>query len=69
MRPLAAVREYHYWSDRLVEMLWNDNVERMPYKIDVGANLSGFGVQGRQPESLQTKAARAQAVEELLADR
>ena len=68
MRPLAAVRGYHYWSDRLVEMLWNDNVERMPYKIDVGANLSGFGVQGRQPESLQTKAARAQAVEELLAD-
>lgn len=49
-------------------MLWNDNVGRMPYKIDVGANLSGFGVQGRQPETLQTKAARAQAVEELLAD-
>ena len=68
MKPLAAVREYYYWSDRLVAKVWDDNVERLPAKINISAGVSNFGIQALSQESLQTKAARAAAVEQMLVD-
>jgi hypothetical protein len=68
MKPLAAVREYQYWSERLVAKLWQDNVERIPDKISLNAGFSNFGMQMNQQDLPQTRAARARATEELLAD-
>ena len=67
MKPLASVRECHYWSERLVTELWQDNVERIPDKVSLNAGFSNFGLQVNQQDSPQTGAARARAVEELLA--
>lgn len=68
MKPLAAVREYHYWSERLVTKLWNDNVSRLPDKIQISAGVPNFTVQAQQQDSLQTRAARAGTIEALLDD-
>jgi hypothetical protein len=67
MKPLTTIREYHYWSERLVTKLWHDNVERIPGKISMSAGFSGFGLQINQQNPLQTKAARAHDAEEILA--
>lgn len=68
MKPLATVREYHYWSERLVAKLWQDNVERIPDKVNLSVGFSNFGLQVNQQDSPQTRAARARATEELLVD-
>jgi hypothetical protein len=68
MKPLTAVREYQYWSDRLVTKLWQDNVSQLPDQINLSAGLSNLGVQVQRQDSPDTRAARAAAVESLLAD-
>jgi hypothetical protein len=68
MKPLTAVREYHYWSERLVSKLWEDNVSRLPDKIQISAGISNCNVQTQRQDSLDTRAARADAIEDLLAD-
>lgn len=70
MKPIAAVRDYHYWSERLVTKLWQDNVTKLPDKINVsfGNPSYFFGVESQSQDTPDTRAARASAVEELLSD-
>ena len=68
MKPAAAIREYHYWSERLVAKLWQDNVSQLPNRINVSAAISNFGLQVQRQDPPQTRAARAVDVEALLAD-
>ena len=71
MKPLAAVREYHYWSERLVTKIWQDNVAKMPDKIGftVGQSLGlNVGFQTLPQPDPETKAARASVIADLLAD-
>lgn len=68
MKPLTSVREYHYWSERLVNKIWQDNIQRLPNKFQVSAGVSNFGVKVQAQDSPNTKAARAAAIGELLAD-
>jgi hypothetical protein len=58
MKPLTAVREYHYWSERLVAKLWQDNVAKLPDKINLSFGLSNLGIQTQPREPPQTRAAR-----------
>jgi hypothetical protein len=72
MKPLTAVREYQYWSERLVTKLWQDNITRLPDKMNVSiglsAGLSSIGFQAQRQDPPDTRAARAIATEDLLAD-
>ena len=68
MKPVAAVRKYHYWSERLVTALWQDNVSQLPNKINVSAGLPNFNIQAQSQDPPQTRAARAVTIETLLAD-
>ncbi len=68
MKPLAAVSEYHYWSERLATKFWQDNVAQLPNKINASAGISKFSIQVQSQDPPQTKAARALAIQELLAD-
>jgi hypothetical protein len=68
MKPLAAVTEYYYWSERLVTKLWEDNASGQPDKLSVSASLLNLGVQKQQSDPLNTRAARAASTEELLTD-
>ncbi len=68
MKPLTAVREYHYWSERLVTKLWEDNAYERPGKLSINVGLSNLGVQIQQQDPLNTKAVRAASTEALLVD-
>jgi hypothetical protein len=68
LKPLAAVRKYHYWSERLVTGIWQDNVARLPRKTNFNIGTSNLAINSQQPDSPNTRAARALAIEELLAD-
>lgn len=68
MKPVPAIREYHYWSERLVTKLWQDNVSQLPNKIRLSAGISNLGIQAERQDSPQTRAARAVDIEALLAD-
>jgi hypothetical protein len=68
MKPLTAAREYHYWSERLITKVWDDNVSEQPGKISVSFGVPNFNVQVQQQDPLNTKAARAASTEALLAD-
>jgi hypothetical protein len=68
MKPLSTVREYHYWSERLVAKIWEDNVSRLPDNVQISAGISNFNVQTQRQQALRTRAARADALETLLAD-
>jgi hypothetical protein len=68
VKPLTNVREYHYWSERLVTKLWEDNVSELPGKLSAGASIFNLSVQKQQSDPLNTKAARAASIQELLAD-
>jgi hypothetical protein len=68
VKPLAAVREYHYWSERLTNTIWQDNVVRLPDKINLSVGIANFSAQTSQQEAPQTRAARANTIEQLLSD-
>src|SRR6202000_3486662 len=68
MKPLASVREYHYWSQRLVSKLWDDNATGRPVKFGLNVGMSNLGLQIQQPDPLDTKAAQAKVAEEMLSD-
>jgi hypothetical protein len=68
MKPPASIREYHYWSERLVTKLWQDNISRLPDTIQLSAGISNFSIQSQGQPSPQTRAARAHVIESLLAD-
>ncbi len=68
MKPLTSVREYHYWSERLIAKLWQDNVSHLPNTVNVSAGISNFTIQAQSQDAPDTKAARAAAIEDLLAD-
>lgn len=68
MKPLAAVSKYHYWSERLATEFWQDNVAQLPNRINTNAGIPQFSIQVQSQDPPQTKAARAVAIQELLAD-
>jgi hypothetical protein len=68
MKPLSTVREYHYWSERLVAKIWEDNVSWLPANVQISAGIPNFNVQTQRQQALRTRAARADVIETLLAD-
>jgi hypothetical protein len=72
VKPLPAVREYQYWSERLVATFWQDNVAQLPDKtnmsIGLSVGLASIGFQAERQDPPGTRAARAAATEDLLTD-
>ena len=71
MKPLAAICEYHYWSERLVTKIWQDNVARIPDKISFSVGQSvglSAGFQTLPQQDPGTRASRAAVIADLLAD-
>jgi hypothetical protein len=68
LKPLTSVRKYHYWSERLVAQLLQDNITSLPNKINITLGSAHMGIEVQSPDSPDTRAARATAVEQLLTD-
>jgi hypothetical protein len=69
VKPVTAVREYYYWSERLVTKLWQDNVSQLRNKLKLGVKIPpGVTLETQDQDPLQTRAAHAVVIEALLAD-
>lgn len=68
MPPVSSVREYYYWSDRIVEQLMSDNQESSGHEIELTLPTPVLEISAHRQPAPPTRAARAKQLETLLSD-
>ncbi|NUR83275.1 MAG: hypothetical protein HOY71_04220, partial [Nonomuraea sp.] len=68
MPPVSSVREYYYWSGRVVDQLVSDNQESPGHEIELTLPTPVLEISTHRQPPPPTRAARAKELEALLSD-
>jgi hypothetical protein len=69
MKPVVQVTRFHYWSERLVEKILDDNVTYSPQESEFQIGISSAGsFKSKSRTRASTRAGKAATVLEILSD-